>query len=989
MKRRFTAALGTALALLCALPCFGTVRYRTEPIPEEEYLDTEYYRSSFVTENGNYDDPSLLDYDVRVAEQLVSEGCVLLWNDGGALPLAGGDRVSLFGNTSVNLVYTGSGSGTIRVTDPVTLKDGLEKYGLQVNPGLWNFYASGAGSKAKGYGLVQVGSGGTTTNGAILYTREVPWKVISGDGVKSGFASYGDAAIFVLGRSGGEGGDLSADQPGYDTIGRNYLELSEVEKEVLENLIAEKEKGTFGSVILLINSANAVQFEVLSGLREGIDACLWIGEPGNAGAGGIGKVLAGLVSPSGHLPDTFCYDNTTSPAMTNFYVHRYANAGQYGLKDTQSAYTVYAEGIYVGYKYYETRYEDRVLGQGNAGDFDYGSEVAFPFGFGLSYTDFSLSGMTWEKTEDGGYRMTVKVTNAGGLPGRHAVQVYLQKPYTDYARKNGIEVASVALAGYAKTRLLSPGESDTVTVTVSPAEFRSYDAKGYGTYFADAGRYYLAVGDSAHDALDRILMKKAEEGVSVDRAKMTSSPDASAVFSFEIGGKDAGARPTSPYTGAEIVNRFSFADWNTYGGSDGQTVTYLTRNDWEGSFPRQVPALTVTDTLAADLADRRTIPEAAEDAARYYETHGQIVYGKENGMTLADLRILSVLPADEYDGHFETLLDQMTREEQAELCSNGYHITCAVGSVGKPSGRMENGPLGITQKFTTFPDAVSIGWPCEPTRAATFNPALEELFGKCVGEDLLHAGVVGLWGFGVNLHRTPYSGRNFEYYSEDPFLSGTACAAETKGAQSKGAIVMIKHFAANDAESQRHGNNEWMTEQTLREVYLSAFEKAFTEGGATATMTSYNRLGAQWTGGCYALLTTVLRGEWGFGGFCCSDYTNGTGTPYMDPYTGIQAGCDTFDSNVYHADVYDAFREDPVIAYRLRMASKHILNAARQSSNVNGVRPTLRVIPELYPDPDQGQTGDIPWVPILVISAAAVFAAGIVLMILMKRRKQS
>ncbi len=986
MKKRVSAALlSSLLSASLALPAFACwVAYDVVPRGEDEYFDTEYYKSSFVTANGHYDDPSLLDYDVRVAEQLVSEGCVLLWNDEEALPLADGDKVSLFGNTSVNLVYTGSGSGTIRVTDAVTLKDGMEKYGLSVNPELWKFYESGAGSKAKGYGLTQVGSGGTTTNGAILYTKEVPWKVITADkGASGSFASYADAAFFVLGRSGGEGGDLSMNQKGYDTIGQNYLELSETEKEMLEKLIEEKEKGTFGKLILLLNSANAIQFEEIFSLRDGIDACLWIGEPGNAGAGGIGKLLTGLSSPSGHLPDTFCHDNTTSPAMTDFYVHRYENAGDYGLKDTQTAYTVYAEGIYVGYAYYETRYEDKVLGQGNAGDFRYEDEVAFPFGFGLSYTSFALSGEKWEETLNGGYELTVTVENTGNLPGRHVVQVYAQKPYTDYARANAMEVPAIRLAGYEKTKLLSPGEKQTLTVTVAPETFRTYDANGAGTYILDAGRYYLTVGDDAHDALNRILMKKAADGVRTDTSLMTEHPDASGVFSFDVKERDTERFSRSSRTGEKIGNRFDFADLNKNADADGQTVTYLTRNDWTGTFPTEVPALSLTDALVSDLADKRDIPEAKAEADAFYAEGGQIVYGAENGLNLADLRVLSAIHNGEDRIWSGKLLDQTTWAEQAELCSNGYHVSCAVPSVGKPASRMENGPLGITQKFTTFEGTVSIGWPCEPTRAAAFNPGLSELFGKCVGEDLLHAGVTGLWGFGVNIHRTPYSGRNFEYYSEDPFLSGTVCADETWGAQSKGAVVMIKHFVANDSESQRHGNNEWMTEQTLREVYLAPFEKAFTEGGALATMTSYNRLGTQWTGGCYALLTEVLRGEWGFDGFCCSDYTNGTGTPYMNPYTGIQAGCDTFDSNVYHADVYDGYENDPVIAYCLRRATGHILTAFSRSSAVNGIRPTLAL--ELPQNPRKpGKT----WIPYVCGGAGIVLLGSIATIILIKNRKK-
>lgn len=300
-----------------------------------------------------------------------------------------------------------------------------------------------------------------------------------------------------------------------------------------------------------------------------------------------------------------------------------------------------------------------------------------------------------------------------------------------------------------------------------------------------------------------------------------------------------------------------------------------------------------------------------------------------------------------YDAsEWDELLNQMSWDEQAELCSNGYHTTALVESINKPATRDENGPLGISVTFSTSNARKSMGWPCEPTRAATFNKPLSKLFGQCVGEDMLHAKVTGLWGYGLNIHRTPYSGRNFEYYSEDSFLSGEVCAQETIGAQSKGSFIMVKHFAANDSETQRHGNNEWMSEQTLREIYLSPFEKEFTEGGAGSTMTSYNRLGTQWTGGSYSLLTTVLRGEWGFKGYTSSDYagkSKGNYAYYQNVYTGIQAGCDTYDAN-FHKDEYDGLQDDKVFQYCLRISSKRICYTILNTAVMNGISSSTKVV---------------------------------------------
>ena len=336
---------------------FNVLPYKLVDVDPNETVDSEYYKSAFVTANGNYDDEGLYDYDLRVSQQIVNEGSVMLWNNDNALPLNKGAAVSCFSNTSVNMVYTGTGSGSISTAKVKTFKDGLLQYDFKVNETLWDFYESGAGSKKAGYGLLQKGSSGIGT-GEALTVKEVPWNVISADsGVTSSFGSYGDAAIFVLGRSGGEGGDLGNNVSGIDTIGHDYLQLSEEEVSVLDNLINLKNGGTFKKVILIINSSNAMQMDMISDYADEIDACLWVGQPGAGGAPGIAKLLCGEATPSGHLVDTYCYDNDSSPAMVNFYVNRYSNRGSFtdpvtggGLVNEQTAYTVYQEGIYANIK---------------------------------------------------------------------------------------------------------------------------------------------------------------------------------------------------------------------------------------------------------------------------------------------------------------------------------------------------------------------------------------------------------------------------------------------------------------------------------------------------------------------------------------------------------------------------------------------------------------------------------------------------------------
>lgn len=927
---------------------FDVLPYKLVDIGEDEVVDTEYYKSSFVTGNGNYDDAALYDYDLRVAQQITNEGSVLLWNNGG-LPLKKGSAVSCFSNTSVNAVYTGTGSGSISVKSAVDLKTSLEQYEFKVNDKLWNFYATGAGSKSAGYGITQKGSSGIATNEP-MYTNEVPWSLIQGAaGVNDSFAQFGDAAIFVLGRSGGEGGDLSyTGSP--DTINGNYLQLSSIEKSVIDNLINLKNGGTFKKVILLLNSANAMQMDLISRYATDIDACLWIGQPGAGGMPGIAKLLCGDANPSGRLVDTYVYDNASSPAMANFYLHRYSNAGAFNLDaqdtNTQTAYTVYQEGIYVGYKYYETRYEDIVLGTAGAGNYDYKSTVAYPFGYGLSYTDFSFDNFSVNKNRDGDFEVSVKVTNTGKVAGRQVAQIYLQKPYTAYDIENGIEKSAVELVGYAKTKILEPNASETLKITVDNQDFKSYDANGYQTYIREAGDYYLAAGNDAHDALNNILAAKKADGISVSTELMTdvngkqTNGNAELTEKISFAETDTQTYSVSKHTGAEITNVFDFADINRYDGAGDNSVTYLSRSNWAGTFPAGAASLSLTAEMAERLACERILEQTKKDAEEFYKEHGEIKYGQNNGLSLIELK---ELPYD--DPQWDLLLDQMSLDEQAELCSNGYHTTALVESINKPATRDENGPLGISVTFSTSTARASMGWPCEPTRAATFNTALNELMGRCLGEDMLHAGVNGLWGYGLNIHRTPYSGRNFEYYSEDSFLSGETCVYETVGAQSRGAFVMVKHFAANDSETQRHGNNEWMTEQTLREIYLSPFEKEFTEGGALATMTSYNRIGCEWAGGSYALCTTVLRGEWGFLGYTSSDYAGQSRdyNYYQNVYIGIQAGCDTYDAN-FHKDEYDDVRNDPMFRYCLRVSSKRICYAILQTAAMNGIRSSTRVV---------------------------------------------
>ena len=936
---------------------FNTRPYELVQIESDENVDTEYFKSSFVTQSGNYDDEALWDYDTRVAEQIMNESTVMLWNNSDALPLEKGSSVSLFSNTSVNMVYTGSGSGALNTSNAVDMKTALEKYEFKVNDVLWNFYSTGAGSKKAGYGITQVGSGDMSN--FTLNVKEVPWNVIQSNNVSSSFSEFNDAAIFVLGRSGGEGKDaLYTGNP--DTIGGNYLELTEVERDVLNQLVKAKEDGVFEKVILLINSANPMQMKLISEFNDTIDACLWVGVPGVAGTPGIAKVLCGEANPSGRLIDTYVYDNGSAPAMMNFYSKSWTNADDYSLGGLQRPYMIYQEGIYIGYRYYETRYEDAVLNQGNAtsaagtyeslDDWDYTEEVTYPFGFGLSYTDYEFSEYDVKRLEDGDYEVKVTVTNVGDKAGREVAQVYLQKPYTEYDKAHGIEKSAVELVGYAKTKILDPQESETLTIIVDDQDLKTYDADGYKTYILEDGTYHFAIGYNAHDALNNILAKKRNDGIDIDSSKMVdvygepTTGNADFVKSFELE-LDTEKYSTSVHTGYEITNQFDFADINRSGEAGDQKITYLSRNDWNGTYPKEYFKLALTDQMYDHLAYKRDLPQTAADAEAWYkenadilDSDGKIKYGQDNGLSLIQMKDLP-FDAPEWD----LLLDQMSWEEQALLCARGYHSTAEVSSINKPGTVDENGPCGVSVTFSSLTSRMAMGWPSACNRGATFNTKLNELMGKCFGEDMLHANVNGCLGFGLNMHRTAYGARNFEYYSEDSFLSGEACKYETIGAQSKGANIQVKHFVLNDFDTIRNGTSTFANEQTIREIYCSPFETEFTEGGAWSTMASTARIGNEWAGGCYNLMTNVLRREWGFLGYVSSDYTANSRQD-NNTYIGIQAGCDTYDASEFNETQYDSVKGNPIFEYCLRISSKRICYAVLHTSAMNGIDSSTKVI---------------------------------------------
>ena len=870
---------------------------------QNEDANAQYYTSDFNSAE------EMVNYGLALTQQVEAEGAALLMNNNNALPLAADAKVSTFSNSSVNLVYGGTGSGNSDASTADTLRTALEKVGVTVNPTLWDFYTVGAG---KDYARSKSGTVAKSSE----VTAEVPWDVYT-DEVKDSVAQYGDAAIVTLSRVGGEGADLS-----YGEV--NYLALDENEKAMLQNVAEMKKNGTVKKTILLINSANALQVDFLKNNEYDIDAALWIGDVGISGINAVAEILTGKVNPSGSLVDTYCYDNFSAPAMWNFTPTTYEGYVEGGdVSAKAKSYMIYQEGIYVGYKYYETRYEDFVTGNGNAGDYAYGDIVAYPFGYGMSYTNFDISDMNVSyNAADDTYTVTVKVTNTGDMAGKKTVQVYVQSPYTDYDKENGVEKSAVSLVGFGKTGMIEPGASETLSMTVNKRDIASYDTYGAGTYILDAGDYYFTAATDAHNAVNNIL---AAKGYTVEstNGKMTADGNADLTYTWTEDALDTTTYATSE-NGTAITNQLSNADPNLYEGIE-ETVTWLSRSDWNGTLPTETVKLALTELLKKDLKDIRYDPAD-------YESVDMPTLGAKNGVKLYDM-----IGLDYNDPKWDELLDQMTFDEMNSLIGDAFHWTMPVKSVEAPGTRDENGPQGLTASLlgNDKSQLTATAFTSEDVMAATFNTEIMTEIGKVIGNNCLEADIACLYGPGNNIHRTPYGGRNFEYYSEDGFLSGMMSAYEVKAIQDKGVHVVMKHFALNDCEQDRIGLGVWLNEQAAREVYLKAFQAPVEVGNANGVMIAYTRWGAVWSGGNYGLVTGILRNEWGCDGMVITDNVL---TQYVNGPDGVLAGVSIYDAMMsFVTDTLPKYKNDPVIVTAMREACHHNLYAIANSCGMNGV----------------------------------------------------
>ncbi len=925
-----------------------------ERVPGSENWDTEYYSLDGKSET------EVSDFARSTTKSIAGEGMVLLKNNG-ALPLrtsksgSADKKVTLLGRRSVDMVFGGTGSGSGDASQCTTLVDALTAAGYSVNDTVTKMYSDNLGAVPVAENTMDKPA--TMT----YYIGEFPQSYYS-SGITSTFANFNDAAIVVLGRQGGEGMDFAANMK--DTLNgtsamdssvaevANYaddqhqLELSKEEKDLISLA-----KSNFDTVIVLINSANVMEIDGLAE-DEGIDSIIWMSYPGSRGNDALAEILNGTINPSGRTVDTWMADMTADPTFVNTYSVPFTNVDSSNALST--TYTVeYEEGIYVGYRYYETAAKE--------GFIDYDEAVTYPFGYGLSYGSFEQVIKEATVTENGQISVTVTVTNTqpeGGYAGKDVIQLYYHAPYGDECEgyTGTIEKAEVVLAAYDKTDVLQPQESKDYTLTFPVEEMASYDYKDAECYVLDAGDYTISLRRNSHELYgaeeDCTFVYTQEEKVVYD----SSNPRRSEVEAQ----KGDAVNYSQEYKDALTVNAATnkFTEMNEhfveYTQATAGKATNFTRADFGASYPTAPKGgdLVATESMIANF-DAYT-PD-------YYDNSEQApTTGASNNVTASSLR---GVPYD--DPLWDELLDQLSAKDMAGLIYQGNQGTPAVSSINLPMTKASDGPAGLKQ-FGGIGVSTTGNFNCSATLvAATWNTDLAEQYGVAVGLESLQSNpvITGWYAPGANTHRSPFGGRNFEYYSEDPLISGKACAATVQGAGTKGVETYMKHFVINDLETHRTANGPctWVNEQAFREIYLRAFEYAIKEptvelkyleytydadgnptGAQSATktirssvaiMSSFNRIGSVWAGGCSELLNDVLRGEWGFMGSVVTDFN---GSNYMHVEEGVANGNDLMLSNESTLPTKFADINNASTIRIMRQALKNVIYSHVNSNAMNG-----------------------------------------------------
>ena len=867
------AALVLAIALLLS----------TAAVSADTVTGNLEAKGRFYTDYTTIDEARVVGEQLNI--QVASEGFVLLKNRDGALPLSAGERnVTPFGMRSAHLQLVGGGSGAgDGFGHEWTLKESLEDAGFNVNPKTFGYYASFSMGAAKSGAAYELDP-----------TSYEPFVIGS-------YRSYGDAVIWVISRTGAEGADLlTANVPGHADPAEHYLELDDNEKLTYAYLKEKRQQGVFGKLIVIVNSANAMELGDMQD-DDDVDAIIWVGHPGNAGIAALGRILTGEVNPSGRLADIYARDLTKDPTWTNFGSNVHMGLDNYVYcdgEDTGYRSTEYREGIYIGYRWYETVAAD----MGEAGESWYAENVVYPFGFGLSYTSFEwkLADTAEEAAITSGndvITVNVEVTNTGAAAGKDVVQVYVEQPYT----AGGIEKAAKVLAGYAKTKLLQPGESEIVTVSFSAQSIASYDysdanGNGFKGYELEAGDYTIDVSRNSHEAVasvkrtvaDGILCKTDEvtgreignvfsggetvNGKNVERFKTTNAALEANQATREGGLKQPAASTEEDRTISEEKLEFYNAEETFRAWQDQETdpwyVTSVPATWTQSTVPTETIEVTIEGTPVrttkmvqhADGSLNETLLRDMSGIA-YQEP----VRHADGSVTEAD---------DEGTQAWTAFMNQLTYEEMASICTQGYYVTIGLPSIAKSEGVDSDGPSQVKAGFYNRTTPGGTLWACGVVIASTFNDDLAYEIGLMCGNEALFLNLSGWYGPGLEIHRSPFGGRNFEYYSEDGVLAGRVASSLIRGAVEKGTHVYMKHMTLNNQEANRNtqgGIFMWCNEQAIREIYIRPYEYSVKYGHANGAMSGMNRVGDSCCYTNFAMLNALLRDEWGFQGAYVTD----------------------------------------------------------------------------------------------------------------------
>ena len=821
-----------------------------------------------ATGNGTLSDETN-EEAAKVAEEIMEDGIVLLKNES-LLPLNETKKLNIFGWESINPAYGGAGSGGINdLYDIVSLNQGLENAGFSINQELVDFYNNYGADNPE-----------MSIQKQSWTLPEPPVDTYSDELIKSA-KEYSDVAVVVLSRKAGEGhNDIPMDvrKAAYDNNsdeyddfpeGEHYLQLSQTERDMVDMVCSN-----FDNVIVIYNGAN--QFELgFADEYPQIKSVVWCPGTGNVGFNALGKVFSGEVNPSGKTPDTFIYDMTTAPWWNNAEKTEYTNLADMAVEGMNAgtaqvyapAFTNYVEGIYVGYKYYETAAQE--------GAIDYDKTVQYPFGYGLSYTEFEQK-MGELEEKDGQISVDVEVTNTGDVAGKDVVEVYYKPPYTN----GGIEKSSANLIEFAKTDLLQPGESQTVTVTFSIEDMASYDENNAKAYVLEKGDYVISINSDSHTVLDQ----------------KTYTADADVVYKGEN-------KRASDDTAA--INVFEDAKGD---------ITYLSRADHFANYEEATAAPESTE-LGEPYVSEYHLNSNFDKTTYLNDEDVMPTTGADNGLTLADMR-----DADYNDPRWEKLLDQLTVDEMANMIAMAGYQTAAMDSVGKVATLDFDGPAAINNNFT---GVGSIGFPIEVVVASTWNKELAQAWGECMGKISQEMGAEGWYAPGMNTHRTAFGARNYEYFSEDGVLAGNMGAKAVEGARKYGVYSYIKHFAMYEGNAKMV--SVWSNEQAIREIYLKPFEISVKQGGANAVMVSWSFLGDKWTGESSNLMNTVLRDEWGFRGMALTDFFRNNGHGFMNADAALANGVDVMLSTFNGEENNVANPEHPTSVLQMRNACKNVM----------------------------------------------------------------